>query len=81
MKYYVNTGNLIGKVFEASTDLEAVSRAVGYGYAKNWHTVNVYCQTTRETVTREFPTFPPKRWFTVVQFMPDFIATDKPLWN
>ncbi len=81
MKYYVNTGNLIGKVFEAKTDLEAVAHAVGYGHLKNWKTVNVYCQTTKETVTRLFPTMTFSKWREVAGEVETFLATDKLLWN
>lgn len=81
MKYYVNEGNKIGKVFEAPNDTFAVSYATGYGSGKNWKTVNVYCQTTHETVTRDFPVFETKRWLAVVKHLPEFLETDKPLWN
>lgn len=81
MKYYVNTGNLIGKVYEAKSDLEAVSFATGYGYGKGWPWVNVYCQTTRETVTKEFPAVSAERYYFASRFVDDFIAEDKPNWN
>ena len=81
MKYYVNEGNKIGKVFEARNDFEAVAIATGYGFVKGWKCINIYCQTTRENVTRDFPTMPFKRWLEVVEEIPAFLATDKPLWN
>ena len=81
MKYYVNEGNKIGKVFEAKNDFEAVAIATCYGYNKSWKTVNVYCQTVKENVTRDFPAMSFKRWLEVVEEIPDFLATDKPLWN
>lgn len=59
MKYYVNEGHKIGKTYDAKDDSEAIAYATGYGYGKDWRTVNVYCQTTREMVTRDFPTMHP----------------------
>lgn len=81
MKYYVNEGSKIGKVFEAKNDVEAVSFATGYGHAKGWQTINLYCQTTRETVTRQFPAMSIKRWLLASKFIEEFLETDKPLWN
>lgn len=82
MKYYVNTGNLIGKVYNATNDLEAVSYAVGFGYGKGWQIVNVYCQTTKETVTKDFPTGTARRYYNACnRYMEEFLKEDKPLWN
>ena len=84
MKYYVNEGNKIGKVFEAPNDVYAVSYATGYSAIKKWKRINVYCQTTREYVTREFPVIlfdDVKDWLRACKHLPEFIATDKPLWN
>lgn len=81
MKYYVNEGNKIGFVFDAVSDFEAVAKGTARGFLKNWKTVNIYCQTTKETVTRDFPVMSCKRWLEVVEEVPAFLETDKPLWN
>ena len=81
MKYYVNEGNKIGKVYDAQNDFEAVAIGTAYGHLKNWKTVNVYCQTTRETVTRLFPVMTFSKWREVAGEVETFLATDKPLWN
>ena len=62
MKYYVNSGTKIGKTFDAKTDTEAVAYAEGYGYAKGWKDVNVYCASTHELVVRGIPSRDPETY-------------------
>ena len=81
MKYYVNEGNKIGKVYEAQNDFEAVAIATAYGHLKGWEELNIYCQTTKEYVTRFFPAMTYKRWLEVCEHVKEFLWLDKPLWN
>ena len=70
MTYYTNTKNRFGKTFEAKNDVEAVAYAEGYGYARSWECIDVYCRDMNEYVVRYIlPKSPDDEHFVTQEFI------------